>query len=79
MELFLHNLVLLHRVSGNGEQAVGTARVSGSGVGGTATAVLEVGEEEPNSVMKTMRGRRRPTPWERRGGSLRRRCAGTAR
>ena len=45
------------RVSGSSEQGVGAARSSGSGAGGAATAVLEVGDEEPNSVTKTMRGR----------------------
>jgi hypothetical protein len=31
---------------------------------GDAAAVLEVGEEEPSSAMKTMRGWRQPTPRE---------------
>ena len=31
---------------------------------GDAAAVLEVGEEEPGDVTKTMRGRRRPAPRE---------------
>ena len=31
---------------------------------GDAVEVLEVGEEEPGDVTKTMRGRRRPTPRE---------------
>jgi hypothetical protein len=31
---------------------------------GDAAAVLEVGEEEPSGVMKTMRGRRHPAPRE---------------
>jgi hypothetical protein len=31
---------------------------------GDATAVLEVGEEEPDGMTKTMRGRRHPAPRE---------------
>jgi hypothetical protein len=46
---------------------------------GGAAAVLEVGEEHPDSVKKTMRGRWRPAPREARGGSLGCHWAGAAK
>jgi hypothetical protein len=44
-----------------------------------AAAVLEVGEEEPGGLTKTLRGRGNPHRGRRRGDSLRRQCAETAK
>jgi hypothetical protein len=44
-----------------------------------AAAVVEVGEEEPDSLMKTLHGRGDLRHWRRRGDSLGRRCVGMAK
>jgi hypothetical protein len=42
-------------------------------------AVLEVGEEEPGGMTKTVRGRDDPCRGRQRGGNLGRLCAGTTK